>query len=187
MTTDAQRLSAEAPSQAALAFESFREFEVLHAPRTLTGNLFHYTNDRGLSGILTSGKLRLSPYQFTNDLWESQPHYPSFSSRSEADPGPGMALFEEVDRQLRLHTKVGCLTQDVTLPKTVANPDALRGWAHLALWAHYGAGHEGCALSSTVSGSSSHSSSTPVLPHWPSTGPSATSAASTAPPSSALT
>lgn len=146
MTTDAQPLSSEAPSQAALAFESFREFEVLNAPRTLTGSLFHYTNDRGLSGILASGKLRLSPYQFTNDLWESQPHYPSFSSRSDADPGPGMALFEEVDRHLRLHTKVGCLTQDVTLPKTVANPDALRGWAHLALWAHYGAGHEGVCL-----------------------------------------
>ncbi|MFD5016929.1 DUF2971 domain-containing protein [Streptomyces chartreusis] len=146
MTTDAQRLSSEAPSQAALAFESFREFEVLHAPRTLTGNLFHYTNDRGLSGILASGKLRLSPYQFTNDLWESQPHYPSFSSRSDADPGPGMAMFEEVDRHLRLHTKVGCLTQDVTLPKTVANPEALRGWAHLALWAHYGDGHQGVCL-----------------------------------------
>ncbi|GAA3264660.1 DUF2971 domain-containing protein [Streptomyces labedae] len=146
MTADGQPLSFRAPAQAALAFESFDEFEVQNAPRTVTGDLFHYTNALGLSGILASGKLRLSPYQFTNDLWESRPHYPSFSSRSDAGPGPDMALFEEVDRLLRLHTKVGCLTQDVTLPRTVSNPDALRGWAHLALWAHYGAGHKGVCL-----------------------------------------
>ncbi|MFF4733567.1 DUF2971 domain-containing protein [Streptomyces mirabilis] len=146
MTTDAQPHSSAALSAAALAFESHREFEVLTAPRTLTGSLFHYTNDKGLFGILNSGKLRLSPYQFTNDLWESQPHYPSFSQRSGTGTGPDLALWDEVDRQLRLHTKVGCLTQDVTLPDTVANPDALRGWAHLALWAHYGAGHEGVCL-----------------------------------------
>ncbi|MER7978296.1 DUF2971 domain-containing protein [Streptomyces sp. NPDC095817] len=141
MTTDAQPLSSSA-----LAFESFSEREVLNAPRTLSDSLYHYTNDRGLSGILASGQLRLSPYKFTNDLWESQPHYPSFSSRSDTGFDSGMALFEEVDRHLRLHTKVGCLTQDVILPKAVANPDALRGWAHLALWAHYGAGHEGACL-----------------------------------------
>ncbi|MFE7977496.1 DUF2971 domain-containing protein [Streptomyces shenzhenensis] len=44
-------------------------------------------------GILASGKLRLSPYQFTNDLWESQPHYPSFSIRSGAGSGPDLALW----------------------------------------------------------------------------------------------
>ncbi|QIY66364.1 DUF2971 domain-containing protein [Streptomyces sp. RPA4-2] len=146
MTTDAQPHSSAVLSSAALAFESHLEFEVLAAPRTLTGSLFHYTSDKGLFGILASGELRLSPYRFTNDLWESQPHYPSFSQRSGIGTGPDLALWDEVDRQLRLHTKVGCLTQDVTLPDTVANPDALRGWAHLALWAHYGAGHEGVCL-----------------------------------------
>ncbi|WP_326806090.1 DUF2971 domain-containing protein [Streptomyces sp. NBC_01788] len=146
MTTDAQPHSSAALSEAALAFESHQEYEIWSAPRTLTGSLFHYTNGKGLSGILASGKLRLSPYQFTNDLWESQPHYPSFSQRSGTGPGPDLALWDEVDRQLRLHTKVGCLTQDVILPDTVTSPDALRGWAHLALWAHYGAGHEGVCL-----------------------------------------
>ncbi|WP_411092777.1 DUF2971 domain-containing protein [Streptomyces sp. 049-1] len=146
MTADAQPFGSAGLAQAVLAFETHSEFEVLNARRTVTGNLFHYTNSRGLHGILSSGKLRMSPYQFTNDLWESQPHYPGLALRPGSGPGPDLTLWDEVDRQLRLHTKVGCLTQDLALPHTVVNPDALRGWAHLALWAHYGDGHQGVCL-----------------------------------------
>ncbi|WP_181924116.1 DUF2971 domain-containing protein [Streptomyces inhibens] len=132
----------------ASAFETYSEYEVSTAPRTITGHLFHYTNTTAaLSHILTEGRLRLSPYKSTNDLWESQPHYPMLSSHhDQKDLDAGFPLWDEIDRQLRLHTKVGCLTRDVALPPSAFNPDALRGWPHLSLWTHYGAGHMGVCL-----------------------------------------
>ncbi|MFF2216753.1 DUF2971 domain-containing protein [Streptomyces antibioticus] len=137
-----------APVHPALAFETHSEYEVATAPRTITGHLFHYTSTAAaVTGILATGTLRLSPYKSTNDLWESQPHYPTLSSHhDQRDLDAGFPLWDEIDRQLRLHTKVGCLTQDVALPPSVFNPDALRGWAHLSLWAHYGGGHTGVCL-----------------------------------------
>ncbi|WP_432590471.1 DUF2971 domain-containing protein [Streptomyces sp. HD1123-B1] len=137
-----------APVHPASAFETYSEYEVVTAPRTITSHLFHYTNTAAaVTGILPTGTLRLSPYKSTNDLWESQPHYPTLSAHhDQRDLDAGFPLWDEIDRQLRLHTKVGCLTQDVTLPSSVFNPDALRGWAHLSLWAHYGAGHTGVCL-----------------------------------------
>ncbi|MBQ0883189.1 DUF2971 domain-containing protein [Streptomyces sp. RT42] len=137
-----------APADPASAFEAYREYEVATAPRTTTSHLFHYTNaTAAIRHILATGKLRLSPYKSTNDLWESQPHYPTLSAHhDQRDLDAGFPLWDEIDRQLRLHTKVGCLTQDVALPFSVFNPDALRGWAHLSLWAHYGDGHTGVCL-----------------------------------------
>ncbi|MFJ7146671.1 DUF2971 domain-containing protein [Streptomyces sp. NPDC100445] len=136
------------PAHPAAAFETFSEYEMARALRTITGHLFHYTNTTAaITGILATGTLRLSPYESTNDLWESQPHYPVLSAHHD-DRGldAGFSLLEEIDRQLRLHTKVGCLTQDLALPAHVFNPDALRGWAHLSLWAHYGDRHKGVCL-----------------------------------------
>ncbi|WP_329130375.1 DUF2971 domain-containing protein [Streptomyces sp. NBC_00670] len=149
MTTDHELSSGfRAPAHPALAFETYSEYEVATAPRTVTGQLFHYTSTTAaVTGILATGTLRLSPYKSTNDLWESQPHYPTLSAHHD-DEGldAGFSLWDEIDRQLRLHAKVGCLTQDVALPSDVFNPDALRGWAHLSQWAHYGAGHTGVCL-----------------------------------------
>lgn len=128
-------------------FEALLESELLNAPRTPTSHLFHYTGFEAVRAILAAGTLRLSPYTRTNDLWESQPHYPTLSAHhDESSSELHFALWNEIDRQLRLHTKVGCLTQDLELPPHVLTPDALRGWAHLALWAHYGNGHQGVCL-----------------------------------------
>lgn len=125
----------------------FSEYETLAAPRKLTGHLFHYTSvDAAVSGILPSQTLRLSPYPATNDLWESEPHYPMLTSSGEHPAASDFAVWDDLDRQLRQHAKVGCLTQDIALPESVFNPDALRGWAHLALWAHYGGRHAGVCL-----------------------------------------
>ncbi|WP_225828038.1 DUF2971 domain-containing protein [Streptomyces naphthomycinicus] len=137
-----------APLHPASAFEAYSEHEVATAPQTITGHLFHYTSTTAaVTGILATGTLRLSPYKSTNDLWESQPHYPVLSAHhDQGDLDAGFSLWDEIDRQLRLHTKVGCLTQDVALPSSVSNPDALRGWAHLSQWAHYGDGHTGVCL-----------------------------------------
>ncbi|MDQ1031127.1 hypothetical protein QF035_008709 [Streptomyces umbrinus] len=129
------------------AFLDISEFETLAAPRSLTGQLFHYTSvDAAVSGILPSKALRLSPYTATNDLWESEPHYPMLASSDQRPADADFAVWDGIDRQLRQHTKVGCLTQVIALPETVSNPDALRGWAHLALWAHYGDRHAGVCL-----------------------------------------
>lgn len=132
----------------ASAFESYSEYELVTAPRTVTGQLFHYTKaEAAVTGILATGTLRLSPYKLTNDLWESQPHFPMLSAHhDDHEFDSGFPLWDEIDRHLRLHTKVGCLTQDVSLPLGLFNPDVLRGWAHLSLWAHYGDGHEGVCL-----------------------------------------
>ncbi|MEU8889884.1 DUF2971 domain-containing protein [Streptomyces sp. NPDC048442] len=136
------------PADAVAAFEDYNDYEVATAPQVVTEELFHYTSTvAALTGILASGTLRLSPYERTNDLWESQPHYPVLSSHyDQRNFDAGFELWDEIDRQLRLHTKVGCLTQDVALPARLFNPDAHRGWAHLSLWAHYGAGHTGVCL-----------------------------------------
>ncbi len=56
------------------------------------------------------------------------------------------ALWEELDRHLRLNAKVGCLTRDFITSADIGNPDARRGWALLALWSHYGDGYKGVCL-----------------------------------------
>jgi len=118
--------------------------------RQPTSDLYHYTSaDGALFGILQSGNMRLSPFEFTNDLWESRPLYPTLTSHFDdqsISPDHSFALWKEIDRNIRLHSKVACLTRDWDLPDHMLNRDALRGWAHLSLWAHYGARHAGVCL-----------------------------------------
>ncbi|MFF6954949.1 DUF2971 domain-containing protein [Streptomyces sp. NPDC008317] len=129
------------------------ELEMFMAPRSETDDLYHYTNANvAMYNILASGTLRLSPFESTNDLWESRPLWPNLSSHHEdenwLDPQGNlhMDLWVDIDRSIRLHTKVACLTRDFALPDYVLNRDAARGWGHLSLWAHYGAGHAGICL-----------------------------------------
>ncbi|HEX4092736.1 MAG TPA: DUF2971 domain-containing protein [Trebonia sp.] len=116
----------------------------------LTNDLYHYTSaEVAIYNILDQGALRLSPYEFTNDPEESRPRLPTLSGEieKEADDAPG-SIWAEADWWLRRYVKVACLTQDFEiLPVNYADdPDALRGWAHPALWAHYGARHGGVCL-----------------------------------------
>ncbi|WP_254627520.1 DUF2971 domain-containing protein [Myxococcus sp. CA040A] len=128
--------------------EEYLEAELRNAPRWLSNQLFHYTNaEAAIFGVLRSGTLRLSPFESTNDLWESRPLYPSLQAHADdLSFDAGMDLWNEMDRSIRIHAKVACLTQDWDLPESVLNPDALRGWNHLSLWAHYGARHMGVCL-----------------------------------------
>lgn len=127
-------------------FEAYRDQELTSAPRVLSNDLFHYTSsDAAILGILSTGSLRLSPFDSTNDLWESRPLYPMIQSHAE-DLEIGSELWEEIDRNIRLHAKVTCLTQDWELPDSFGSREAFRGWAHLSLWAHYGGGHSGVCL-----------------------------------------
>ncbi|MEU4532502.1 DUF2971 domain-containing protein [Micromonospora ureilytica] len=130
--------------------EAYLEHELINAPRALSNHLFHYTNaEAAIFGILRSGLLRLSPFESTNDLWESRPLHPNLTLHHDDrdfGPDPGFGLWNELDRLIRLHAKVACLTQDWTLPDSVFNRDAFRGWNHLSIWAHYGGGHTGICL-----------------------------------------
>jgi hypothetical protein len=127
------------------------ENEMRSAARTLTDDLFHYTSaDAGILGILGSGTLRLSPLDSTNDLWEARPRSGGLQSHADdlVDDLDYESLWSEIDRNIRLHAKVACLTRDWTLPDShwESGGSAHRGWAHLSLWAHYGAGHTGICL-----------------------------------------
>lgn len=116
--------------------EASLEAELAHAPKSLSDHLFHYTNsEAAIFGILKSGTLRVSPFESTNDLWESRPLYPNLTLHHDDQAlDPGFELRNEIDRNIRLYAKVACLTQDWDLPDHVMNRDALRGWAHLSLW-----------------------------------------------------
>lgn len=128
--------------------EGYLDAELLAAPKKLTGNLFHYTSaEAAIFGILGSGNIRLSPFASTNDLWESRPTYYNLESHEDdADTDPGFELWDQIDRRIRVNSKVACFTQDWDLPDSVMDKDAFRGWGHLSAWAHYGAGHSGVCL-----------------------------------------
>jgi hypothetical protein len=127
------------------------ELEMITAQRSETDDLYHYTNANvAMYNILASGTLRLSPFESTNDLWESRPLHPNLSSHHDDENWPEdsghMDLWADIDRNIRLHAKVACFTRDFTLPDHAWNRDASRGWGHLSLWAHYGTSHTGICL-----------------------------------------
>ncbi|TFD90387.1 DUF2971 domain-containing protein [Cryobacterium serini] len=128
----------------------FLEQELAAAPRLLTPNLYHYTSsDAAILGILANRTIRMSPFAGTNDLWESRPLRPNLEGklpRGESSEQDVFSIWEDIDRYIRGHSKVACFTQDWELPGSVMQPDALRGWSHLSLWAHYGASHAGVCL-----------------------------------------
>lgn len=122
---------------------------VVIAPR-LTNDLYHYTGaDAAIYNILDQGVLRLSPYEFTNDPQESRPRLPTLSGSPRTSEGDEAGvIWNQADMWLRRYVKVACFTQDFELvpPNYALDEDALRGWAHPALWAHYGARQGGVCL-----------------------------------------
>ena len=80
------------------------------------------------------GNLRLSPFDSTNDLWESRPLYPNIEARHDEeslDVRP--KLWDAIDRNIRLHAKVTCLTQDWELPEGPMSREAFRA-GHIFLF-----------------------------------------------------
>lgn len=126
------------------------EKELENAPKTLTGDLYHYTSsEAAILGILANRTIRLSPFQGTNDLWESRPLLPNLEGQSsvgELSMDETDKIWDDIDRFIRGYSKVACFTQDWELPETVINSDAMRGWSHLSMWAHYGERHAGVCL-----------------------------------------
>lgn len=128
----------------------YLERELAAAPKVLTSDLYHYTSsDAAILGILANHTIRMSPFAGTNDLWESRPLRPNLEGELPHDESSRVDVFgiwADIDRYIRGHSKVACFTQDWELPESVMQPDALRGWSHLSLWAHYGASHTGVCL-----------------------------------------
>ncbi|WP_299926891.1 DUF2971 domain-containing protein [uncultured Nocardioides sp.] len=128
-------------------YTAYFEEELRNAPKRQTDDLYHYTSsDAAILGILATRTIRLSPFHGTNDLWESKPLYPSLQGSAEFRPEATMELWDEIDRYIRMHSKVACFVNDWDLPEAVLDRDALRGWSHLSLWAHYGRRHAGVCL-----------------------------------------
>ncbi|MEV8328249.1 DUF2971 domain-containing protein [Kitasatospora sp. NPDC056731] len=130
-------------------FEAFAERGARRAKPTETGDLYHYTSaDAAITGILATGTLRLGPFESMNDLWEADPFHPVLSVHEDdqSDVDAADWVWEEIDRSIRLHTKVACLTRDFVFLPDALDPNALRGWAHLSLWAHYAGRHSGVCL-----------------------------------------
>jgi hypothetical protein len=115
-----------------------------------TDDLFHYTSaDTGVFSILAEKRLRLGPYESTNDLRESKQRFVSLSVHDDDDDG-SIEAFDEVtssaDWWLRRFVKVACFTRDFDMPSNALDSNALRGWGHPSLWAHYGGSHSGVTL-----------------------------------------
>ncbi|QYJ03246.1 DUF2971 domain-containing protein [Nocardioides panacisoli] len=128
-------------------YTAYLEEELRNAPKKRTDDLYHYTSsDAAILGILATRTIRLSPFHGTNDLWESRPLYPSLQGESGLSSEATMELWREIDRHIRMHSKVACFTNDWDLPEAVSDRNALRGWSHLSLWAHYGQRHAGLCL-----------------------------------------
>ncbi|MDQ0709538.1 hypothetical protein QFZ52_002190 [Arthrobacter woluwensis] len=126
------------------------ELELNFAPKVLTSDLYHYTSsEAAILGILATRTIRMSPFQGTNDLWESRPLIPNLEGGFEGLPSDAYdysKVWTDIDQFIRGYSKVACFTQDWEIAQRVIHPDALRGWGHLSLWAHYGAGHAGVCL-----------------------------------------
>lgn len=114
---------------------------------TLTDDLYHYTSaDIGLGSVMTQMQLRLGLAEFMNDPRESRPRFPSLQGADGVSVEEIDDIWHEADRLLRRAAKVACFTLDYELPDSVLDPQARRGYAHPALWAHYGDHHAGVCL-----------------------------------------
>jgi hypothetical protein len=114
---------------------------------TLTDDLYHYTSaDIALDCVMTQMQLRLGLFETMNDPRESKPRYPTLQlAHGVSDHGID-DIWQEADRLLRRAVKVACFTLDYELPESVLDPAVLRGYAHPAMWAHYGGRHAGVCL-----------------------------------------
>ncbi len=116
-------------------------------PQTLTDDLYHYTSaEVALDSILAQAQFRLGLVEWMNDPREARQRYPSLQQPDGASSDGVEDLWEEADRLMRRATKVACFTLDYELPDSVLDRNALRGYAHPALWAHYGGDHAGVCL-----------------------------------------
>jgi hypothetical protein len=110
--------------------------------------LYHYTARRtALSAILPKKELMLGLFRYMNDPRESKDW--AFSGQEDATQPLNYNLTELSDEATRLAkatTKLVALTRDDPVAPGTGFGQFGRGFAHSALWAHYGGGHTGVCL-----------------------------------------
>jgi hypothetical protein len=112
-----------------------------------TDDLYHYTSASvAIDSILAQTQLRLGLIEATNDPRESRPRYPNISVAHGVAHDNVQQIWTEADSLLRRSAKVACFTRDYALPDWALEQQRLRGYAHPALWAHYGGAHTGVCL-----------------------------------------
>ncbi|MBP2630345.1 MAG: hypothetical protein H6Q70_973 [Firmicutes bacterium] len=106
--------------------------------------LYHYTTlEIAIEKILYAGKLRLSPFEQTNDPRESQGW--GLSSKFGSDFYYPLAQFIQLVNEDRLkRCKVLCLTQDDMEHNRLGY--GRRGFARARMWAQYASNHRGICL-----------------------------------------
>lgn len=106
--------------------------------------LYHYTTlETAIEKILYEGKLRLSPFEQTNDPRESQRW--GLSSKYDLDFYYSVSKFIQLINEDRLkRCKVLCLTQDDMEHKRLGY--GRRGFARARMWAQYAGNHRGICL-----------------------------------------
>ncbi|MFC6238035.1 DUF2971 domain-containing protein [Longivirga aurantiaca] len=118
----------------------------------LTGDdndcVYHYTSQPGLHAILATGSLRLSTFNSLNDPRENKKWMPDelLGHAGDVDDAwfeADRAMEEAVDRLLRRGVRVGCFTETRS---SGSGHGLAKGWARPAMWAHYGAAHQGACL-----------------------------------------
>jgi len=113
----------------------------------LTGDLYHYTSSSvALDSVIPQLRLRLGLAELVNDPRESRPRPPNLLITKDVDRERQVEIQDNAGFLLRRAAKVACFTQDYELPDSVLDPEALRGYAHPALWAHYAENHTGVCL-----------------------------------------
>ncbi len=112
-----------------------------------TDDLYHYTSASvAIDIVLAQMQLRLGLLEATNDPRESRPRYPNLSIAHGVPNDDVQEIWKEADDLLRRNAKVACFTRDYDLPEWSLEQRRLRGYAHPALWAHYGGAHSGVCL-----------------------------------------
>lgn len=112
--------------------------------------LYHYTSaEAAIQYILPQGQMRLSSLGRMNDMWESRPWMPNL----HGDMSYGLIGREHreyirggFDRVIRTSSKVACFTQEKPEVNDLMDLFEGRGWAHLAMWWHYGRQNTGVCL-----------------------------------------
>lgn len=109
--------------------------------------LYHYTTRQAaLGSILPVGELRVGLFRYMNDPRESKDWLFTIEGDSSRSSTELLALNQEATDAAKSTSKVISFTRDDPLSAGEGFGEFGRGYAHSALWAHYGGGHSGVCL-----------------------------------------
>jgi hypothetical protein len=109
--------------------------------------LYHFTRADVAALILDQTKIRMSPFENTNDPREAKDWFVTpVSATSGFDPNLFQLTQEALNVRLKRETKVACFSVDGPRKANRDEEPLERGWAHPRMWAHYGDNHAGVCL-----------------------------------------